>query len=90
MQTESKPPCECATILPARTTLTLPTALSLYGLTHSELFTEALADTRCLVAWSARKIVITFRGTASVKNAKADLQVGNCVNNVVVGGSYAY
>lgn len=58
-----------------RSTLTLPTAMSLYQLTKSKLFTELQTDTRCLLAWNATRVVITFRGTASVKNAKADLQV---------------
>ena len=58
-----------------RTTLSLPTALSLYKLTDSKLFTELQTDTRCLLAWNATRIVITFRGTATMKNAKADLQV---------------
>lgn len=58
-----------------RTTLTLPTALSLYELTDSKLFTDLQTDTRCLVTWNATKVVITFRGTASMKNARADLQV---------------
>ncbi|KAL3155626.1 hypothetical protein ABBQ38_010824 [Trebouxia sp. C0009 RCD-2024] len=57
-----------------RTTLSLPAALSLYQLTESKLLTELQTDTRCLLAWNATRIVITFRGTASVKNAKADLQ----------------
>ena len=58
-----------------RTNLSLPTALSLYQLTDSKLFTELQTDTRCLVTWNATKIVVTFRGTASMNNAKADLQV---------------
>ena len=49
--------------------------MSLYQLTESKVFTELQTDTRCLLAWNATRIVITFRGTASVKNAKADLQV---------------
>ncbi len=53
----------------------LPTAMGLYDLTDSELFTEVQLDTRCLMAWSTTKIVLAFRGTASMKNAKADLQV---------------
>lgn len=53
----------------------MPTAMSLYQLTESKLFTELQTDTRCLLAWNATRVVITFRGTASVKNAKADLQV---------------
>lgn len=75
---QSEPTTSSSQSLPAqpeRTTLSLPTALSLYELTDSKLFTELQTDTRCLVTWNATKIVITFRGTASVKNAKADLQV---------------
>ncbi len=53
----------------------LPTALSLYGLTDSELFWELQTDTRCLMGWSQDKIVVSFRGTASMKNAVADMQV---------------
>ena len=58
-----------------RTVLTLSTALSLYGLTDSELFWELQLDTRCLMGWSSSKIVVSFRGTASVRNAMMDMQV---------------
>ena len=58
-----------------RTTLTLPTALGLYGLTHSELLWELQLDTRCLLGWNDSKIVLAFRGTASISNAWSDLQV---------------
>ena len=60
---------------PPRTVMDLPTALSLYGLTDSELFWELQTDTRCLMGWSQDKIVVSFRGTASMKNAVADMQV---------------
>ena len=58
-----------------KTILTLPTALNLYGLTYSELLWELQLDTRCLIGWSSSKIVLSFRGTASLKNALADVQV---------------
>lgn len=58
-----------------RTILSLPTALALYGLTHSELLWELQLDTRCLMGWSDSKIVLAFRGTASITNAWSDLQV---------------
>ena len=58
-----------------RTTLSLPTALGLYGLTHSELLWELQLDTRCLLGWNDCKIVLAFRGTASISNAWSDLQV---------------
>lgn len=60
----------------AKTTLRLPTALSLYGLTHSELLWELQLDTRCLMGWNDSTIVLAFRGTASITNAWSDLQVG--------------
>ena len=59
----------------ARTILTLKTAMSLYQLTESESFWEVKQDTRCLVSWGSNHVVVAFRGTASVKNALADLQV---------------
>ena len=48
--------------------------MGLYGLEHSEVFWEKALDTKLLLAWNARTIVVAFRGTASVANALADLQ----------------
>lgn len=59
----------------ARTTLTLDTALSLYNMTDSQSFWEVEQDTRCLIGWGSSTVVVAFRGTASMKNALADLQV---------------
>ena len=42
---------------------------------HSEMLWELQLDTRCLLGWSDSKIVLAFRGTASISNAWADLQV---------------
>ena len=74
---EASPDLESARSTPssARTMLTLETAMRLYGLTESESFWEVQQDTRCLVSWGQRHVVVAFRGTASVKNALADLQV---------------
>ena len=72
---EEQAPSQPAPVQPPRTVLDLPTALSLYGLTDSELFWELQTDTRCLMGWSQEKIVVSFRGTASMKNAVADMQV---------------
>ncbi|KAL0042227.1 hypothetical protein WJX77_006708 [Trebouxia sp. C0004] len=58
----------------ARTTLNVETALSLYKLTRSQSFWETKQDTRCLVGWGNTTVVVAFRGTASMKNALADLQ----------------
>ena len=62
---------------PQKTIMDLSTALSLYALTDSELFWELQLDTRCLIGWSSSKIVVSFRGTASMKNAVADMQVSS-------------
>ena len=59
----------------ARTTLTLNTALSLYNMTDCQSFWETEQDTRCLIGWGSSTVVVAFRGTASMKNALADLQV---------------
>lgn len=58
-----------------RTTMTLPAAMQLYNLVHSELVWELKLDTRCLMGWSDNTIVLSFRGTASMTNAWSDLQV---------------
>ena len=49
--------------------------MALYGLTESESFWEVKQDTRCLISWGHRHVVVAFRGTASMRNALADLQV---------------
>ena len=62
----------------ANTTLNVDTALSLYKLNRSQSFWETKQDTRCLVGWGNNTVVVAFRGTASMKNALADLQVPCC------------
>ncbi|KAI7844547.1 hypothetical protein COHA_001905 [Chlorella ohadii] len=51
------------------------TALSLYDLEHFEVFWEKQLDTKCCVGWNEDTVVISFRGTSSLKNVQADLQV---------------
>lgn len=58
-----------------RTSLSLEEAKELYGLSGHELVWEAKHDTKCLLAFGHNTIVVTFRGTASLKNASADIQV---------------
>ncbi|DBA85888.1 TPA: hypothetical protein ACH3X1_005433 [Trebouxia sp. C0004] len=62
------------TAFTARTTLTLETAMSLYKLTESHSFWEVEQDTRCLISSGNNTVVVAFRGTASMRNALADLQ----------------
>ena len=42
-----------------------------------ELFYEKSLDTKVLLAWSRETVVLAFRGTASLANLVADLQVGS-------------
>lgn len=35
-----------------------------------------LQDTKCVFGWNSDTVVIAFRGTASLANVKADIQVG--------------
>ena len=51
--------------------------MGLYGFTDFELMWEKAMDTKCLMAWNAktRVGVLAFRGTASMANVLADLQV---------------
>ena len=55
--------------------LKLEVAMKLYKLEQSELFWEKALDTKLLMAWNGTCMVLVFRGTASMANALADLQV---------------
>ena len=69
------------------TGLKLEIAMKLNGLEKSELFWEKALDTKMLVAWNDTCMVLVFRGTASVANALADLQVrrGCALSSLVRG-----
>ena len=49
--------------------------MGVYNLKESELLWEKALDTKLLMAWNDHMMVLAFRGTASVSNALADLQV---------------
>lgn len=53
----------------------LEDAMGMYGLTDFELLWERASDTKALLAWGADTLVLAFRGTASMTNWMADLQV---------------
>lgn len=55
--------------------LSLDTALRLYDLERMEVLWERRYDTMALIAWGANRIVVVFRGTNSLKNILADLEV---------------
>lgn len=59
---------------PESTISSLTTALALYGCQHHEWLREPNHDMNCLLAWGPRALVITFRGTQSLANIKADAQ----------------
>lgn len=61
--------------LQGKTSLNLGVAMRLFHLEKSELFWEKALDTKMLMAWNDKSMVLAFRGTASVANALADLQV---------------
>ena len=46
------------------------------ALTNFELFWEKSLDTKMILAWSKNIVVLAFRGTASMANVVADIQVG--------------
>ena len=56
-------------------TLSLEAGMRIYKLKESELLWDKALDTKALLAWVEHEMVIAFRGTASVSNALADLQV---------------
>lgn len=53
----------------------LEIALGLYGLEHIEMMWERRLDTMALIGWGPGRIVVVFRGTNSLRNVLADLQV---------------
>ena len=48
----------------------------LLGLEAHELIWEHRLDTKALLGWGPGGIAVAFRGTASLRNALSDLQVG--------------
>eukprot|EP00884_Botryococcus_braunii_P022793 jgi/Botrbrau1/9198/Bobra.0236s0025.1 len=55
--------------------VSLETALTLYQLQQYRIIWEKKSDTKCLIAWNSSRVVLSFRGTASVTNVLMDLQV---------------
>lgn len=49
--------------------------MKLYNLTSFELLWERERDTKALMAWNDDTVVLAFRGTASLRNVLADIQV---------------
>lgn len=49
--------------------------MGMFGLDQVQLFWERSLDTKVLIGWSANTIVISVRGTASLRNFVADIQV---------------
>ena len=50
-------------------------AMRLYDLQHFKLLWEEEQDSKALLAWNRTTVVLAFRGTASLHNALADIQV---------------
>jgi len=57
----------------------LKTAMQLFGLRNYELFHEELHDTKLIVAHNDEIVLLTFRGTSSLKNVLADLQISRII-----------
>ena len=62
--------------------LSLETAMRVYNLKESEVLWEKSLDTKLVMAWNEHMMVLAFRGTASVSNALADLQVSPGSNSM--------
>ena len=57
--------------------------MGMLGLEQVQLFWERSLDTKVLIGWSSDAVVISVRGTASLRNAIADIQV--CIRVWVSG-----
>ena len=53
----------------------LATAMALYGLTDMACVWDPQLDTKAVLGWNKRMMVLAFRGTASFANAWSDLKV---------------
>lgn len=60
----------------------LEVAMAFFQLEYAQLFWEHSLGTKVLVAWSRDTILLSFRGTATIRNALADLQVRLCLQPV--------
>ena len=56
----------------------LPLCMRLYGLQEIKTFWDPQRDSKALMAWSSRTILLAFRGTASLVNALIDAKVCTC------------
>eukprot|EP00210_Caulerpa_lentillifera_P008426 g8038.t1 len=63
----------------------LQTAMRLYELEHYELFHEELHDTKLIVAYNDSVVLLAFRGTSSLKNVLADLQISRIIHPPIRG-----
>ncbi|KAK9902208.1 hypothetical protein WJX75_007799 [Coccomyxa subellipsoidea] len=52
----------------------------MFSLEHSELFWEKARDSKLLMGWNTKRIVIAFRGTASMSNVLSDVQAWRAVH----------
>ena len=52
-------------------------ALGLYRLTQYRILFEPTSDTKAIVAWNKSTILISFRGTASLRAVRLDLEVSH-------------
>ena len=50
-------------------------AMRMYDLEHLQHFWEPVRDSRVALAWNPTTVVLSFRGTASLKNAETDIKV---------------
>lgn len=67
----------------ARELAVLDHALGLYHLTQYRILFEPTSDTKAIVAWNKHTILISFRGTASLKAVRLDLEVRDPVPHLV-------
>ncbi|KAK9788600.1 hypothetical protein WJX73_000156 [Symbiochloris irregularis] len=59
----------------------LTAAMGMYNLTDVRTFWDPELDTKCVMGWSEKHVVLAFRGTASFINAWSDLKVWRTVHH---------
>ena len=50
-------------------------AMRISEMTDMETFWDPVLDTKAILAWNRRQVVLSFRGTSSLKNALSDIKI---------------
>lgn len=59
-------------------------AMHLCNLQDVQTFWDPVLDTKCVLAWNRQLMILAFRGTASMRNARTDIKVNPLLQNLLL------